>query len=205
MFALWIFGVELENLFGSRKFVFYYLMCGVGAGLLHVFGSPILEGISAPTIGASGAVYGVLIAFAMMFPNRYVFLLFPPMPVKAKYLIAFYIVIEFMSVGSNNYVAHLAHLGGAFFGFVFIMLDRRYNFNIDRMFNSFKDLFSSSGSSGTTRFRKPRKSYRAKNVEDAEFYEINESKKNEDEVTEEVIDQILEKISRSGYQNLTER
>jgi predicted DNA binding protein len=73
------------------------------------------------------------------------------------------------------------------------------------MFNSFKDLFSSSGSSGTTRFRKPRKSYRAKNVEDAEFYEINESKKNEDEVTEEVIDQILEKISRSGYQNLTER
>jgi hypothetical protein len=110
-----------------------------------------------------------------------------------------------MSVGSNNYVAHLAHLGGAFFGFVFIMLDRRYNFNIDRMFNSFKDLFSSSGSSGTTRFRKPRKSYRAKNVEDAEFYEINESKKNEDEVTEEVIDQILEKISRSGYQNLTER
>lgn len=205
MFALWIFGVELENLFGSRKFLFYYLMCGVGAGLLHVFGSPIFDSISAPTIGASGAVYGVLIAFAMMFPNRYVFLLFPPMPVKAKYLIAFYIIIEFMSVGSENYVAHLAHLGGAFFGFAFIMLDRKYHFNIDGMFNSVKNTFTSSGGSSYNQFRRPKKkAFGNTNVEDAEFYEINSDKKSE-EVSEKEIDEILEKISRSGYQNLTER
>ena len=206
MFALWIFGVELENIMGSRKFLFYYLMCGVGAGLLHVFGSPIFSEISAPTIGASGAVYGVLIAFAMMFPDRYVFLLFPPMPIKAKYLIAFYIVIEFMSVGSENYVAHLAHLGGAFFGFVFILLDRRYNFNIDGIFNSAKRMFSSSGGSSTNQFRKSGgRGFKDKNVEDAEFYEINNDKKSEEEISQEVIDEILEKISRSGYQNLTER
>lgn len=204
MFALWIFGIELENLFGSQKFLFYYLMCGVGAGLLHVFASPIFDAVSAPTIGASGAVYGVLIAFAMLFPDRYIFLLFPPMPVKAKYLIAFYILIEFMSVGSDNYVAHLAHLGGAFFGFVFIMFDKRYNFNIDRMFNSVKDIFSSSSGSSNTQFRKPKRSSKSSNIEDAEFYEIN-SKKEDEKIPQEVIDEILDKISKSGYQNLTEK
>ncbi|RJP62506.1 MAG: rhomboid family intramembrane serine protease [Ignavibacteriales bacterium] len=203
MFALWIFGVELENLFGSRKFLFYYLMCGVGAGLLHIFASPIFDSISAPTIGASGAVYGVLIAFGMLFPDRYVFLLFPPMPVKAKYLIAFYIVIEFMSVGSDNYVAHLAHLGGAFFGFVFILLDRRKNFDIDGMYRKVKDIFTSPSKDSSTSFRKPKRGFRTGTIEDAEFYEINSKK--EQEVSQEVIDEILDKISKSGYQNLTEK
>jgi hypothetical protein len=203
MFALWIFGVELENLLGSQKFLFYYLMCGIGAGLLHIFASPIFDSISAPTIGASGAVYGVLIAFAMLFPDRYVFLLFPPMPVKAKYLIAFYILIEFMSVGSENYVAHLAHLGGAFFGFVFIMLDKRYNFDIAGIFRSAKDIFSSSGGSSGNQFRRPKRTSKSSNIEDAEFYEINTKK--EEENSQEVIDQILDKISKSGYQNLTEK
>ncbi|MCZ7601469.1 MAG: rhomboid family intramembrane serine protease [Melioribacteraceae bacterium] len=203
MFALWIFGVELENLFGSRKFLFYYLMCGVGAGLLHIFASPIFDSISAPTIGASGAVYGVLIAFGMLFPDRYVFLLFPPMPVKAKYLIAFYIVIEFMSVGSDNYVAHLAHLGGAFFGFVFILLDKRKNFDIDGMYRKVKDIFTSPSKDSSTSFRKPKRGFRTGTVEDAEFYEINSKK--DQEVSQEVIDEILDKISKSGYQNLTEK
>ncbi|MDZ7763947.1 MAG: rhomboid family intramembrane serine protease [Melioribacteraceae bacterium] len=204
MFALWIFGVELENMFGSQKFLFYYLMCGVGAGLLHIFASPIFDSISAPTIGASGAVYGVLIAFALYFPDRYIFLLFPPMPIKAKYLIAFYIVIEFMSVGSANYVAHLAHLGGAFFGFLFVMYDKRNNINIEGMFRKVKDIFI------TPRLR-PRvnlgdRNERAKQhtVEDAEFYEINSSDQSQ-EVNQEEIDEILDKISKSGYQNLTER
>ena len=204
MFALWIFGVELENLFGSQKFLFYYLMCGVGAGLLHVFASPLFDAVSAPTIGASGAVYGVLIAFGMLFPDRYVFLLFPPMPVKAKYLIAFYILIEFMSVGSDNYVAHLAHLGGAFFGFVFIMIDRRKNIDIAGMFRSAKGIFTSSGGSSHSQFRKPKSTNRSGNVEDAEFYEINSSKENE-QVPQKVIDEILDKISQSGYQNLTDK
>lgn len=204
MFALWIFGIELENLFGSQKFLFYYLMCGVGAGLLHILASPIFDAVSAPTIGASGAVYGVLIAFAMLFPDRYVFLLFPPMPIKAKYLIAFYIVIEFMSVGSDNYVAHLAHLGGAFFGFVFVLLDKRHNFNIEKIFSSIKEMFTSPGSDTKDKFRKPPRSYKERTIEDAEFYEINKGTKKE-EVSQEVLDEILDKISKSGYQNLTEK
>ncbi len=205
MFALWIFGVELEYLFGSKKFLFYYLMCGVGAGLLHVFGSPILQSISAPTIGASGAVYGVLIAFALYFPDRYIFLLFPPMPIKAKYLIAFYILIEFMSVGSNNYVAHLAHLGGAFFGFLFVMYDKRHNIDIDRMYRKVKNLFSSSGSGSQTQFRQPKRKKSDSDVQDAEFYEINSKEEKKDQVDQEEIDRILDKISKDGYQNLTER
>lgn len=207
MFALWIFGVELEHGWGSQKFIFYYLMCGVGAGLLHVFGSPIFSSISTWTIGASGAVYGVLVAFAMLFPDRYIFLLFPPIPIKAKYLVTFYIVIEFMSVGSDNYVAHLAHLGGAFFGFLFIIYDKRRNINIDDMFRKIKNMFSSSASSGTSRgeFRRPRRSGFESDVEDAEFYEINSSKKTEEKVSQDEIDRILDKISESGYQNLTER
>lgn len=203
MFALWIFGVELENMFGSQKFLFYYLMCGVGAGLLHIFASPIFDSISAPTIGASGAVYGVLIAFALYFPDRYIFLLFPPMPIKAKYLIAFYIVIEFMSVGSANYVAHLAHLGGAFFGFLFVMYDKRNNINIEAMFRKVKDIFVTP-SSDRNQFRRPKRSSKGSKVEDAEFYEINSSDQSQ-EVNQEEIDEILDKIGKSGYQNLTER
>ena len=203
MFALWIFGVELENMFGSKKFLFYYLMCGVGAGLLHVFGSPIFEGISAPTIGASGAVYGVLIAFAMYFPDRYVFLLFPPMPVKAKYLIAFYIVIEFMSVGSANYVAHLAHLGGAFFGFLFVLYDKRKGINVEGMYYRIKNMFSPPPDN-RQQFRQTKRKSRGGDVEDAEFYEIN-SQNESTKVDQSEIDEILDKISKSGYQNLTER
>ena len=207
MFALWIFGVELEYLWGSQKFIFYYLLCGVGAGILHVFGSPILEGISAPTIGASGAVYGVLVAFGMLFPDRYIFLLFPPIPIKAKYLVVFYIVVEFMSVGSQNYIAHLAHLGGAAVGALFVLYDRRNHLDIAGMFRKIKNMFSSSSKSGSVGgFRQQSRSshFDSGDVQDAEFYEINKTQKRE-EVTQEEIDRILDKISESGYQNLTER
>ncbi|MDP1994439.1 MAG: rhomboid family intramembrane serine protease, partial [Ignavibacteria bacterium] len=116
MFALWMFGAEIENTYGSKKFLIYYLACGIGAGLLHLFLSPVLTGALAPTIGASGAIYGVMIAFAMFFPDRLIFLYFF-IPVKAKYFIAFMIVFEFLAVDSvGSGVAHLAHLGGALVG-----------------------------------------------------------------------------------------
>lgn len=205
MFMLWMFGNEIENLMGSKKFLVFYLISGIGAAIVQLFLGPVLSNQLAFTIGASGAVFGVMIAFALFFPDRqiYVYFLFP---VRAKYLIAFLVLIEFMAVGNMDVVAHLAHIGGAVTAFVFIMFDRKNNINVDGMFNkvknstpNFKD-FSSGGSGG---FRKPSGIHFGKrNVEEAEFYEIKDNKKPAPPTAQE-IDKILDKISASGYQNLT--
>jgi len=199
MFALWMFGMEIENSWGSKKFLYYYLLSGVGAGLCHLFLSPLLGGGNAPTIGASGAVYGIMIAFALMFPNRYIFLYFF-IPVKAKYLITFLIVMEFMLIDSaGSSVAHLAHLGGALTGFIFILLDKRINVELKNVFSRspYRTTKPFNPLGGITdRFKK-----KQDNVEDAKYYEVEEK----DEVTQEEIDRILDKISQSGYQNLTEK
>ncbi len=125
MFALWMFGLELENEWGSKKFLTFYLLCGVGAGLSNllvpVFGLP-----AAPTIGASGAVYGVLLAFGMMYPDRPIFIYFL-LPIRAKYFVMIYMAIE-LSAGINSTgdgIAHFAHLGGAAVGFVYILWDQK--------------------------------------------------------------------------------
>ena len=209
MFMLWMFGNEIENIMGSKKFLFFYLLSGVGAALLQLIVGPMLSSHLAFTIGASGAVYGVMIAFAMFFPERqiYVYFLFP---VKAKYLIAFLVLIEFMSVGDMSLVAHLAHIGGALTGFVFIMLDKKNNFNIDGLFNKVKNSSSNFGnftsSSSSKGFRKPSGSFSfgKKNIQDAEFYDISENNKKTPPPTTSEINRILEKITASGYQNLTE-
>lgn len=198
MFILWMFGMEIENHWGSKKFLYYYLLSGVGAGLAHLFLMPLFGNDLAPTIGASGAVYGVMIAFAMLYPNRYIFLYFF-IPVKAKYLITFLLVIEFMLIDSaNSSVAHLAHLGGALTGFLFIMFDKNTNIVFKDIFrkSSFRTSkpFNPLGGIGD-RFKKKEQ------IQDAEFHEIKE----EDEITQEEIDRILDKISQSGYQNLSEK
>ncbi len=208
MLMLWMFGMEIENIWGSRKFLVFYLTAGIGAGLTQVVFSPILTGALAPTIGASGAIFGVMIAFAMMFPNRYIFIYFL-IPMKAKYLIAFLMAIEILSVSGMSFVAHLAHIGGAITGVIFILLDRKYHFNFDRFFDWTKNLSKPKTNFGKRSFHNPkfRKPFRTtSNVEEAEFYDINQPNNvREDEVTEEEIDRILDKISKSGYQNLTER
>ena len=199
MLMLWMFGMEIENLMGSRKFLIFYLLSGIGGGLLQLL---LGSGLGA-IIGASGAVFGVMVAFAMYFPDRmiYIYFLFP---VKAKYLIVFLMVIEFLSIGNGSFIAHLAHLGGASVGFLFVVLDRQHNFNFDNLFNMFK---FNRESSNTEYFKKKSSGFGFGNreVEDAEFYEIKENKSSEDQVNQEVIDEILDKISRSGYQNLTEK
>lgn len=200
MFMLWMFGLEIENFWGSKKFLIYYLVCGVGAGLMQILLAPVFTGLAGPTVGASGAIYGVLIAFAMLFPDRYIFLWFL-IPVKAKYLIVFFIVLEFLSLGNMDLIARFAHLGGALVGFIYIMLDSKVDIKFKRMFSSFR---SSSGGSGTGQFRRKPKQNRSY-VEDAEFYEIDSRKKSSVEVSQEEIDRILDKISQSGYQNLTEK
>jgi membrane associated rhomboid family serine protease len=118
LFALWMFGQAIENFWGTNRFVIYYFLTGIGAALLHM----LIGGGGAPTLGASGAVYGILLAFGMMFPNRPIMLLFPPIPIKAKYFVAIFGAIELISglTRANSGVAHFAHLGGMLVGFILI-------------------------------------------------------------------------------------
>jgi membrane associated rhomboid family serine protease len=202
MFALWMFGSSIEDVFGSKKFLIFYLLAGVSAGLLQLFLSPILGGAYAPTIGASGAVFGVLIAYAMFFPDNLIFLYFL-IPVKAKYLIAFLVVIEFLAVDSaSSGVAHLAHLGGALFGFLYIMFDKNSYVSLKSVFN--KSYFYKSSPNRKDIFTNPfnRTAQNKQDVDEANYYDLNQ--KDDTEVSQAEIDKILDKISQSGYQNLSE-
>ncbi len=114
LLALWMFVGELESYWGSRKFLRYFLFCGVGAGICTVIFTPYQF---IPVIGASGAIYGILLAFGWLFPNRliYIYLLFP---IPAKYMVIIFGLIELFSSmeGTGGGVAHLTHLGGLLFG-----------------------------------------------------------------------------------------
>lgn len=200
MLILWMFGMEIENEMGSKKFLVFYLLCGIGAGLAQVLITPLVGEAGAPTIGASGAVFGVMVAYAMYFPNRYIFISFI-IPVKAKYAMLFLVVIEFLSIGEASLVARIAHVGGAITGLLFILLDRTQSFNFSRLFSSKKKFDYSDNYS----FKRPTPDDYTKEVEDANFYDINEKKPDEMIVTQEEIDRILDKISQTGYQNLTEK
>ncbi len=122
MFALWMFGVQIENTWGSRRFLIYYGVCVVGAGLVQL-AATYFSGAYWPTIGASGGVFGILLAFGMMFPNQQILLIFPPIPIKAKYLVIGYGLLElfYVSSGLQPGVANLAHLGGMVAGFLLIL------------------------------------------------------------------------------------
>ncbi len=122
LFALWMFGQSIENLWGTRRFVIYYFLTGIGAALIHI----LVTGANVPMVGASGAVYGILIAFAMMFPNRPIFLIFLPIPIKAKYFVIIFGALELFHGVSNlqTGIAHFAHLGGMVVGFILIRLWR---------------------------------------------------------------------------------
>jgi membrane associated rhomboid family serine protease len=121
MFALWMFGRELELLMGPKRFLIYYFTCVVGAALIQLLVAKGQGGLY-PTIGASGGVFGILLAFGMTFPNRMIVLLFPPIPMKAKYFVIIYGVLElYLGVSGNAPgIAHFAHLGGMLFGFLLL-------------------------------------------------------------------------------------
>lgn len=159
LFAVWMFGRILETVWGPQRFLFYYILCGIGAGLvqevtqyfefrpymadmaqLMQYSSDAMitinghiqtaeqwitlcqQHISVPTVGASGAVYAILMAFGMLFPNQELFIFPLPMPIKAKWLIIGYFILEiFLGLTGNDGVAHFAHLGGMIFGFLLIM------------------------------------------------------------------------------------
>ena len=142
MFALWMFGRGLEMEMGSKRFIIYYFTCGIGAALvqLGMANIDIMNMASqvelwnymlTPTVGASGAVYGILLAFGMLFPNSQMFVFPIPFPIKAKFFVIGYAVIElFSGLGaSGDGIAHFAHLGGMIFGFFLIMYWRKKNHN----------------------------------------------------------------------------
>jgi membrane associated rhomboid family serine protease len=144
MFALWMFGRTLENVWGPKRFLLFYLICGVGAAALHLGIQEIAwqraealyaEGSIAaaesaarslgPALGASGAIMGVLVAFAYLFPNTELYIMFIPVPVKAKWAVLGYVVIDLFfglaNVSTDN-VARFAHLGGALTGFILVLI-----------------------------------------------------------------------------------
>ena len=119
MYAVFIFGSVLERVWGTKKFVFYYLVTGVGAALIHI-GVQWLTQDFALTVGASGAVFGLLLGYAMLYPDTMMGLIFPPVTMKAKWFVLIYAAIELLLgiTGAQASVAHFAHLGGLVFGLV---------------------------------------------------------------------------------------
>ncbi len=196
MFALWMFGCEIERAWGTKEFLRYYFITGVGAGFLTFllsFNSHI------PTIGASGAIFGILVAFAMMFPDRPIYLYFL-FPIKAKYLVIFFAVIEFLASfrHTSDGIGHFAHLGGMLIGYIYISArgarpafggGSTYGRKSDWRWSSFFRLSRYLGYLRELRYRHRMKV-------------INKKRERERKVLDRV-DQILDKINRVGFDNLT--
>jgi membrane associated rhomboid family serine protease len=121
MFGLWMFGRDIERLMGPQRFLTYYMTCVIGAGIVQLVFAEF-QGANYPTIGASGGLFGILLAYGLTFPDRTVMLLIPPIPMKAKYFVIIYGVLElFLGVsGLAPSIAHFAHLGGMLFGYLLL-------------------------------------------------------------------------------------
>jgi len=198
MFALFMFGASVETFWGQKRFLTYYLTTGIGAGIVQLI-SLYCAGITlpVPTIGASGSVFGLLLAFGMLFPNTPLYLMFIPIPIKAKYMVIGYGLIEFwfgVANRSGDNVAHFAHLGGMLFGILLILYWRKRNYGyygggiftgIKNSWNSLKNkLFPKEHSEPRN---KPDWDYNARRAADARE-----------------IDAILDKIKHSGYNSLND-
>jgi membrane associated rhomboid family serine protease len=122
MLALYMFGSDIERVFGRRRYLAYYLTCVLVAALMQLLVSALIPGPAYPTLGASGGVFGILLAFALYFPHRIIMLIFPPIPMPAWLFVMLYGLIElYLGVtGTQAGVAHFAHLGGMLGGFMTI-------------------------------------------------------------------------------------
>ncbi|MEO6693698.1 MAG: rhomboid family intramembrane serine protease [Ignavibacteria bacterium] len=213
MLALWMFGAELENIWGPKRFLTYYLICGVGAGLCNILIAPLFGPVG-PTVGASGAIYGILVAFGYLFPDRNIYI-YGLIPVKAKYLVIIYMLLALFSAGggANDGVAHFAHLGGGVVGLIYLLIF--YKGSASKLFDNkgLKEKFTSYTSSGRKTYSPPVFSNgsnpRKEDINDAKYQdlEITDYKKDietQERLAQERIDAILDKLSEGGYQSLTE-
>ena len=227
MFALWMFGCIVERTWGPKKFLTYYIVCGVGAGLFqelaqfaqfYLIASEQLSHFTLAqtmkvanaaflnlwtTVGASGAVYGILLAFGMLYPEERIFIFPLPVPIKAKWFVMGYAAIElFMAYSSTgDGVAHLAHLGGMVFGFFLIRYWRRHP-DIRYSRRSGQQFFDSMRASWERRTgRKDRGGVftNSANTRHESDWDYNARRKAE----QERMDEILDKIRRNGYESLT--
>jgi len=125
MLAVWMFGVELERLWGTRRYLQFYFFCGIGAGLCVVVGHYLFGNPAIPTVGASGAIYGLLLANAVLWPDRQVLFSFL-IPMKMKYFVMIIGVIAFLSsFNTASPVSNVAHLGGMLFGYIFLQIPHK--------------------------------------------------------------------------------
>ncbi len=227
MFALWMFGAVVERVWGPKKFLFYYISCGIGAGLVQeiaqyinyvALGLDTFERVNLggtlmmtadylnlwTTIGASGAVYAILLAFGMIFPNERLFIIPFPFPIKAKWLVVGYIAIELFSAlsGPGDGVAHTAHLGGMLFGFIMIRYWKKHPESSNRFGrNRGQEFFDNM----KRRFdERKQASDRRRWVDDPdEEPRYTEEPPKPRRKNQEEIDAILDKIRKSGYDSLT--
>ncbi len=210
MFALWMFGRIIEQVMGQKRFLTYYLVCGIGAGLMQELVQYIHYLTIVPdlptvdpdqladalnmwnTVGASGAVYGILLAFGMTFPEEKLFIIPIPLPIKAKYFVAGYAVIELMSamMRSNDGVAHMAHLGGMLFGLL-LLLHWRHPGGLKKKIQGWWDKIGTS--------KQPKFHYQ-KNSKFSDEMDYNARQ----QAYQKEIDRILEKVRKRGYGSLTE-
>lgn len=213
MFALWMFGAELENTWGSKRFLTYYIICGVGAGVCNLLIAPLFTTVG-PTVGASGAIYGILVAFGYLFPNRNIYI-YGLIPVKAKYLVLFYMLLEIFSIAgrSNSGIAHMAHLGGGVVGLIYLLI--LYKGSPNNFFNSsgLKDKFTSFSASNKRSYSPPVYSNgtntKKEDVADAKYQDLATSDykkeiESQERLAQEKVDAILDKLSEGGYQSLSE-
>jgi membrane associated rhomboid family serine protease len=210
MFSLWMFGSELESIWGGRRFLTFYLLCGIGAGVLHLVVSYFL-GSMAPTVGASGSVYGLLLAFGFMFPDRPI-LMFPIFfPVPAKIFVLFMIGIGVISgiTGTDSSTAHFAHLGGALFGYFLLRFGDKLGIF------SFVDRVIDTVSGRQRLIPSGRKIYDIKTGNDFKgtatssratswLKKDNSSSLDSNGTTQENVDRILDKIAATGYNSLSD-
>ena len=127
MFALWMFGRTLEYELGSKRFLIYYMICGIGAALFQMATAYLTGDIYFRVVGASGAVMGVLLAFGVMHPNNMIYVMPFPFPIKAKWFVIGYAVLEIALgwSGANTGIAHFAHVGGMLWGLILLLLWRK--------------------------------------------------------------------------------
>lgn len=220
MFALWMFGCIVERTWGPRKFLFYYIACGVGAGLFqelaqfaqfYMLAADIARNLNLwTTVGASGAIYGILPAFGMLYPEERMFIFPLPVPIKAKWFVVGYAAVEmFMALSTpGDGVAHLAHLGGMVIGFFLIRYWRRHpgvGYN-SRGGQSFFDSLRSSWErrrNGSARRNDGGQSYDGQSYGGSAHRETDWEYNQRRQREQAEIDAILDKIRRSGYDSLT--